>query len=135
MFQRLHDDPDALAADPGLRPDLLVVTGDLAEWGLGSEFEQVVRFLSELTEAVELPRRHVALVPGNHDINRNACEAYSYRKRRTSVSRRNHTSRNGSTTLPRSSSFMTVSMGEIHPGRAVDAVRDAHRWTSYSHST
>jgi len=76
LFQRLHDDLDALAENPGLRPDLMVVTGDLAEWGLRSEFDQVVQFLATLTEAVELPRRHVALVPGNHDINRRACEAY-----------------------------------------------------------
>ena len=76
LFRRLHDDLDRLAADHGLRPDLMVVTGDLVEWGLRSEFEQVGQFLTALTEAVELPRRHVAIVPGNHDINRNACDAY-----------------------------------------------------------
>ncbi|HWR46544.1 MAG TPA: pentapeptide repeat-containing protein, partial [Pseudonocardiaceae bacterium] len=76
LFQRLHDDLDALTEDPGLRPDLMVVTGDLAEWGLRSELEQVVQFLTALTEAVQLPRRHVAIVPGNHDVNRKACAAY-----------------------------------------------------------
>lgn len=76
LFQRLHDDLDRLAEDPGLRPDLMVVTGDLAEWGLRSEFDQVVEFLAALTEAVQLPRKHVALVPGNHDVNRKACAAY-----------------------------------------------------------
>jgi 3',5'-cyclic AMP phosphodiesterase CpdA len=76
LFRRLHDDLDVLAADLGLRPDLIVVTGDLAEWGLPSELDQVVQFLTALTEAVELPRRHVAIVPGNHDVNRNACAAY-----------------------------------------------------------
>ncbi|MGH4000453.1 MAG: trypsin-like peptidase domain-containing protein, partial [Pseudonocardiaceae bacterium] len=76
LFRRLHDDLDRLAGDHGLRPDLMVVTGDLAEWGLPDEFDQVVHFLTALTEAVELPRRHVALVPGNHDVNRIACEAY-----------------------------------------------------------
>ncbi|HET9253640.1 MAG TPA: metallophosphoesterase [Pseudonocardiaceae bacterium] len=76
LFQRLHDDLDRLADDPGLRPDLMVVTGDLAEWGLRSEFDQVVEFLAALAEAVALPRRHVALVPGNHDVNRMACAAY-----------------------------------------------------------
>ena len=76
LFRRLHDDLDRLAGDHGLRPDLMVVTGDLAEWGLRSEFDQVVQFLAALTEAVELPRRHVALVPGNHDVNRKACAGY-----------------------------------------------------------
>ncbi|MDQ3886332.1 MAG: trypsin-like peptidase domain-containing protein, partial [Actinomycetota bacterium] len=80
LFTRLHDDLDRLATDHGLRPDLMVVTGDLAEWGLRSEFEQVGQFLTTLTEAVELPRRHVAIVPGNHDVNRRACEAYFLRQ-------------------------------------------------------
>ncbi|MGH3824020.1 MAG: metallophosphoesterase, partial [Pseudonocardiaceae bacterium] len=76
LFRRLHDDLDRLADKPGLHPDLMVVTGDLAEWGLRSEFDQVVQFLTALTEAVGLTRRHVALVPGNHDVNRKACAAY-----------------------------------------------------------
>ncbi|MGH4024392.1 MAG: trypsin-like peptidase domain-containing protein [Pseudonocardiaceae bacterium] len=80
LFRRLHDDLAALAQDPGLRPDLMVVTGDLAEWGLGSEYEQVVQFLAALTEAVELPRSRVAIVPGNHDVNRRACQAYFFRQ-------------------------------------------------------
>ena len=76
LFRRLHHDLSSLADDHGLRPDLLVVTGDLAEWGLRSQFEQVIEFLGGLSEATEIPRRHVAIVPGNHDVNRKACEAY-----------------------------------------------------------
>ena len=76
LFGRLHEDLSRLADDHGLRPDILVVTGDLAEWGLPSEFEQVTEFLSALSEAAEIPRRHVAIVPGNHDVNRKASEAY-----------------------------------------------------------
>ena len=76
LFSRLHQDLAALAGEYGLRPDLMVVTGDLAEWGLPSEFRQVAKFLGALSEAAEIPRKHVAIVPGNHDINRKACEAY-----------------------------------------------------------
>ena len=76
LFRRLHDDLSLLADQHGLRPDLMVVTGDLAEWGLRSEFEQVAEFLAALSEAVEIPRRHVAIVPGNHDVNWKACAAY-----------------------------------------------------------
>ncbi|MGH3806045.1 MAG: metallophosphoesterase family protein [Pseudonocardiaceae bacterium] len=76
MFQRLHDDLDALAGNHELRPDLMVITGDLAEWDLRSEFDQVAHFLTAPTEAVELPRRHVAIVPGNHDVNRPTCAAH-----------------------------------------------------------
>lgn len=76
LFQRLHDDLAGLAGEHGLRPDLMVVTGDLAEWGKRGEFDQVVEFLAALAEAAGLPRRHVAVVPGNHDVNWAACQAY-----------------------------------------------------------
>jgi hypothetical protein len=76
LFSRLHDDLAGLASEHQLRPDLIVVTGDLAEWGLRTEFEQVTDFLSALSEAAGVPRRQVAIVPGNHDVNRKACEAY-----------------------------------------------------------
>jgi 3',5'-cyclic AMP phosphodiesterase CpdA len=76
LFARLHQDLGHLAAEDRLRPDLIVVTGDLAEWGLRSEFARVSGFLAALAEAAEVPRRHVAIVPGNHDVNRRACLAY-----------------------------------------------------------
>jgi 3',5'-cyclic AMP phosphodiesterase CpdA len=80
LFQRLHDDLDGLARDHGLRPDLMVVTGDLAEEGTPDEFEQVVAFLAALSEAADLPRGRVAIVPGNHDVNRLACQGYFLRE-------------------------------------------------------
>nr|MDT0656478.1 pentapeptide repeat-containing protein [Micromonospora sp. DSM 115978] len=73
---RLHEDLTGLAEEHDLRPDLLVVTGDLAEWGLRSEFDQVTAFLGALVEAVDLDRSRVVIVPGNHDVNRKACNAY-----------------------------------------------------------
>jgi WD40 repeat protein/3',5'-cyclic AMP phosphodiesterase CpdA len=76
LHARLHEDLTGLAEEHGLRPDLLVVTGDLAESGLRSEFEQVTAFLGALAEAVDLDRSRVVVIPGNHDVNRKACEAY-----------------------------------------------------------
>jgi 3',5'-cyclic AMP phosphodiesterase CpdA len=76
LFARLHEDLRGLAESEGLRPDLAVVSGDLAEWGRPSEFEQVQEFLEQLTGALELPRRRVLVVPGNHDISRADCQAY-----------------------------------------------------------
>src|SRR5262249_13002964 len=75
LFARLHEDLAKLADARGLWPDLVVVTGDLAETGMGSEFDQVVEFLERLVEAVDVPRHRVAVVPGNHDVNRIACQA------------------------------------------------------------
>ncbi len=76
LFARLHEDLTGLAADHDLRPDLLVATGDLAEWGRPAELRQATEFLGALADAVELPRHRVALVPGNHDVNRKASQAY-----------------------------------------------------------
>ncbi|MCP4592784.1 MAG: metallophosphoesterase, partial [bacterium] len=76
LQSRLREDLRGLRDDEGLVPDLLIVTGDLAEWGLKSEFEEVLRFLDGLTEFLELGRDRVLVVPGNHDVNRKVCESY-----------------------------------------------------------
>jgi hypothetical protein len=76
LFGRLHADIAGLAADAGLRPDLLVVTGNLAERGLPVEFRAATAFIGALAEEAEIPRRHVAIVPGDHDVNRFSCQAY-----------------------------------------------------------
>jgi WD40 repeat protein len=57
-------------------PDLVVVTGDLAEEGLPSELRQGVRFLGLLADGLRLPRERVVLLPGDRDVSRDACLAY-----------------------------------------------------------
>lgn len=57
-------------------PDLVVVTGDLAEEGLPSELRQGVRFLGLLAESLRLPRERIVLLPGDRDVSRDACLAY-----------------------------------------------------------
>lgn len=75
LFQRLSDDLKVLEAE-GVRPQALVVSGDLAEWGRKPEFQDSLEFLVMLTERLGLKRRNVVIVPGNHDINRPLCESY-----------------------------------------------------------
>jgi WD40 repeat protein/type II secretory pathway predicted ATPase ExeA len=74
-------DPSTLAAtilrDLGalqVKPDLIVVTGDLAEFGRPTEFVQCGHFLDELRG--ELPRERVLFVPGNHDVSWSRYKAY-----------------------------------------------------------
>ena len=76
LFVRLRDDLDMLKKDYSLQPDLLIATGDLAEWGKPTEFADVRELLIKLSEHLKLPRRRIVIVPGNHDINRKACEAH-----------------------------------------------------------
>lgn len=80
LFRRLLEDLSGLADEHRLWPDLMVVTGDLSASGLRTEFRRVTEFLAALTEAMGLPRERVAIVPGNHDVNRKASEAYFARQ-------------------------------------------------------
>ena len=71
-----------LAADLGLLreehqivPNVLLVTGDLAEESLPSEYEQAGEFLAGLTARLNLERKRVILLPGNHDVNQGLCQA------------------------------------------------------------
>jgi WD40 repeat protein/3',5'-cyclic AMP phosphodiesterase CpdA len=65
---------DVLALD--VRPDLVVVTGDLASAGGRTEFEQVRSFLDDLTGQLEIGYDRVAVVPGDRDVNLAACLSY-----------------------------------------------------------
>ncbi len=51
LFTRLDDDLKLLAKTPGVRPELVVVSGDLAEWGLASEFDDAFAFLDRIGPA------------------------------------------------------------------------------------
>ncbi|MBK8094790.1 MAG: pentapeptide repeat-containing protein [Verrucomicrobiaceae bacterium] len=61
---------------PIAKPDLIICTGDLAEWGLAKEFTQAFDFLGKVAEHLGLSRDRVIVIPGNHDINRKQCESY-----------------------------------------------------------
>jgi WD40 repeat protein/3',5'-cyclic AMP phosphodiesterase CpdA len=76
LFPLLHDDLRDRAEREGLRPDLVVVTGDLTETGARGEFDQAYDFLVALAGALSLSRHQIAIIPGDHDVNRMLCAAY-----------------------------------------------------------
>ncbi|WP_437908418.1 HipA N-terminal domain-containing protein [Sorangium sp. So ce327] len=76
LLQRLRDDLDRLREEEGTRPDLVLLTGDLTEYGMKSQFDQLLSFAHGLTEVTELAPRRVVVVPGNHDVNWKLCQAY-----------------------------------------------------------
>ena len=76
LLQRLINDLKDLERLYELKPDLIALTGDLAEWGMKDEFEQVLAFADGLAQHLQLGRERVLVIPGNHDINRKKCSAY-----------------------------------------------------------
>jgi tetratricopeptide (TPR) repeat protein len=47
----------------------LVVSGDLTWHGLDEEFSQAQRCLEQLADELDIARRRIHIVPGNHDVN------------------------------------------------------------------
>ncbi|MBO4271819.1 pentapeptide repeat-containing protein [Microbispora triticiradicis] len=76
LAARLLADVKRLREERGVSPDLVVASGDLAEWARPAEFDQFYDFLTELASGLGLSRSRVAMVPGNHDVNWKKCEAY-----------------------------------------------------------
>ena len=76
LLKRLTDDLDLLRKDEGIAPDLVALTGDLAEWGKPKEYDDVLRFCEGVQAHLGLGRDRILVIPGNHDINRPLCSAY-----------------------------------------------------------
>lgn len=78
LLARLWEDLQRLKNEQQLQPDMLIVTGDLTEMGMPGEFKAAREFLERLTDGnlLDLPRCRVAIIPGNHDVNRKACSSY-----------------------------------------------------------
>ncbi|WP_428263355.1 effector-associated domain 2-containing protein, partial [Haliangium sp.] len=82
LVARLEQDLAGLEHAPGApdksEVDLVVLSGDLAEWGMKSEFADVQSFCERLGSFLNLPVERVVVVPGNHDVNRKKCSGYFY---------------------------------------------------------
>lgn len=82
VLQPLIDDLKLMQQEHGLQPELLFFTGDLALGQLGKaaglklshQLKAGHEFLGQVRSAFEreIPRENVFLVPGNHDVNRDA---------------------------------------------------------------
>lgn len=60
---------------PELKVDLVVVTGDITETGLPSQFRDAEQFLAKLAAEFGIPNERFVLVPGNHEICWASCRA------------------------------------------------------------
>jgi tetratricopeptide (TPR) repeat protein/2'-5' RNA ligase/predicted MPP superfamily phosphohydrolase len=76
LLSRLGQDLDFLKINYNLRPDILILTGDLVQSGMRKEFDNALHFIEGITKIINLDRSRVVIVPGNHDVNWKACESY-----------------------------------------------------------
>ncbi len=74
QLEKIKADLDILKQED-IIPNFIAVTGDIAEWSLRSEYALAGRFLGGIAEHLDIDRRFVVMVPGNHDINRDLCNA------------------------------------------------------------
>lgn len=76
LQSRMREDLAKLREKHKVVPDAVVISGDISEWGKESEFKQAKRFLEHILSGLGLSRMRIALIPGNHDVNRAACDSY-----------------------------------------------------------
>ncbi|GAB3973207.1 helix-turn-helix domain-containing protein [Plantactinospora veratri] len=77
ILQALCTDLDLMTRElSGARPDLVVVSGDLAVTGRPREFDMVKTFLEGLVDHLGIGFGRIAIVPGEHDVNEAAARAY-----------------------------------------------------------
>ncbi|MBF0305957.1 MAG: metallophosphoesterase [Alphaproteobacteria bacterium] len=54
----------------GRKPDLIFATGDVAHSGKAKEYAAATTFFDALIDAAGIDKRHLFVVPGNHDVDR-----------------------------------------------------------------
>jgi tetratricopeptide (TPR) repeat protein/predicted phosphodiesterase len=59
--------------ESGRRPGLIFTTGDVAHGGRKDEYKLATTFFDALLKTAGLERRHLFVVPGNHDVDRHLC--------------------------------------------------------------
>jgi len=54
----------------GVKPEIVVVSGDIAFKGVEKEYDLAKKFFDELLASLNLGKDKIFIVPGNHDVNR-----------------------------------------------------------------
>jgi hypothetical protein len=79
-WQRNLDD----LSDDGRAFDLVVFTGDIADWGVADEYDAATPFLMKTLELLHVSPERLFVIPGNHDVNRDT-EAQVWAKLREGI--------------------------------------------------
>ena len=73
QLEKIKESLDNLAKKHGVRPNFIAVTGDIAEESKPEEYELAESFIGGIANHLEIDRRYVVMVPGNHDVSWNLC--------------------------------------------------------------
>ncbi|MCP4112231.1 MAG: SUMF1/EgtB/PvdO family nonheme iron enzyme [Desulfobacteraceae bacterium] len=74
QLEKMKADLDILKKE-GIKPNFIVVTGDIAEWSLRNEYALAGKFIGGIADYLGMDRRFAVMVPGNHDISRKMCQS------------------------------------------------------------
>ena len=65
LIERIEEDRQS-----GFKPEIVVVSGDIAYKGKTAEYDEAKKFFNKLLNALKLQEDRIFIVPGNHDVNR-----------------------------------------------------------------
>jgi predicted MPP superfamily phosphohydrolase len=72
VLKTLLEDIAQRVRNDSLQPDFIVISGDIAFSSRPEEYNLATKFLDDLLKTTNLPKERLFLVPGNHDVDRNA---------------------------------------------------------------
>ncbi|TEU14814.1 MAG: hypothetical protein E3J21_14810 [Anaerolineales bacterium] len=72
VLRKLLDDVQKQTTSDSLRPDFVVMSGDIAFSGAPEEYALARQFFDELLKVTGVPKTRLFTVPGNHDVDRQA---------------------------------------------------------------
>src|SRR5258708_3236125 len=58
-----------------IKPNLLVITGDIAYSGKAAEYDRAREFIDRITKHCEITVDKIFMIPGNHDVDRTKIKA------------------------------------------------------------
>src|SRR5271157_981741 len=70
VIKSLLKDIQKCISDDLIKPDFIIVSGDIANAGLPDEYEIAGKFFDELLDVTKIPKEKLFLIAGNHDVNR-----------------------------------------------------------------
>jgi predicted MPP superfamily phosphohydrolase len=56
--------------EDSLKPDFIIISGDIANKGLPEEYSLACQFLDDLRKITFVPKEKIFIIPGNHDVDR-----------------------------------------------------------------